>query len=301
MDLNRPHDSHIYSRLGKPPTVRKIRSLFFVFLFVCATGPVRGGFEDLPVGGRMIGMGSAYVAVAQGPESVFSNPAGLSQAPGPAFTLFVARPFGIRELTHETVSGVFPTHYGGLGLTLQTFGHSLYRENTLAVGWASRYRSKLHVGILLRIVHLQIQKYGSATGLVVDVGGLVRLTENLIWGVALTNLNRGRMGDRRTLPQISRMGLSCTPLPELLLSVEIDKDTPYPVELRGGCEIRPTSALALRCGFGRDPNFISAGIGLTWGIFCSDYGFTHHPVLGVTHQGSLSFNLNRQSPASSTP
>ena len=301
MGLNRRHRSYTHPRLEKLPGAHKTRRLFFAFLVVCSSGTVRGGFEDLPVGGRMIGMGSAYVAVAQGPESVFSNPAGLSQAPGIAFTLFVARPFGIRELTHETVSGVFPTHCGDFGLTLQTFGHSLYRENTLAVGWANRYRSNLHVGILLRIVHLQIQKYGSATGLVVDIGGLLRLHDNLTWGVAVTNLNRGRMGERRTLPQVCRMGLSCAPLPELLLSVEIDKDTPYPIEFRGGCEIRPIPALTLRCGFGRNPNFISAGIGLAWGIFCCDYGFTHHPVLGPTHQGSISINLKPQPPESSIP
>lgn len=254
---------------------------------------VFSAIEDLPVGGRAIGMGSAYVAVALGPESVFFNPAGLSQARGPALTLFISHPYGLRELTHETLSTVLPTRYGSFGLSLQTFGHTLYRENTLAIGWGNPYRGKVHYGILIRAFQLQIQKYGSDAVLTLDFGCLLRLTDKITWGVAVTNLNRGRIGQQKDpLPQITRTGISYTPLPGLLLSTEIDKDPRFPVELKGGVEICPFSPLSLRCGFGREPSYFAAGIGLAWGIFRCDYGFTSHPVLGASHQGSISIDLN---------
>jgi hypothetical protein len=161
------------------------RNIIFFQIFSILGYPtilVSSVVEDLPVGGRAIGMGSAYVAVALGPESVFFNPAGLSQARGPALTLFISHPYGLRELTHETLSAVVPTRYGSFGLSLQTFGHTLYRENTLAIGWGNPYREKVHYGILIRALQLQIQKYGSDAVLTLDIGCLLRLTDKITCG-----------------------------------------------------------------------------------------------------------------------
>jgi hypothetical protein len=272
------------------------RNIIFFQIFSILGYPtilVSSVVEDLPVGGRAIGMGSAYVAVALGPESVFFNPAGLSQARGPALTLFISHPYGLRELTHETLSAVVPTRYGSFGLSLQTFGHTLYRENTLAIGWGNPYREKVHYGILIRALQLQIQKYGSDAVLTLDIGCLLRLTDKITCGIAATNLNRGGIGrQNESLPQITRIGISYTPCPGLLFSAEIDKDPRFPAELKGGVEIRPLSNLSFRCGFGREPSYVAAGIGLAWDIFLCDYGFTSHPVLGATHQGSISIDLN---------
>jgi len=272
---------------------RIAHSLLFILLLGYDTTPVIGAFEDLPVGGKAIGLGSAYVAVAQGPESLFFNPAGLSQTKCFSFSFFISRPYGLKELTYETLSISLPTRYGCFGLALRTFGHDLYRENFIAVGWGNGYREKAHYGLLVRLNQLQIDKYGSDTALTLEAGILLKLPSRITWGIAATNVSRSRMGERRELlPQTIRLGLSVLPIPDLLLSLEADKDTRFPVELRGGCEFRPLPNLSLRCGFIREPSNFSAGIGLAWNIFSLDYGFTSHPVLGTTHQGSLSFYLN---------
>jgi len=282
---------------------RRIQFCIFTgcFAFKSFFTSVYGALEVLPVGGRALGMGSAYVSVAKGPESVFFNPAGLFLSDRAAVSLFISHPYGLKELMYEAISSVLPTSCGNLGFSLQTFGHTLYRENTFAIGWGKGYKNRIGCGVLVRAAQIQIQRYGSETSILMDAGCLIRLNKNLTWGMAFANLNGRTLGrQKESLPQIIRIGLSGIPIQGFLLSVEIDKDERFAPELKGGCEIRPLSTLSLRWGFGRDPSFFSLGIGLSWGIFTCDYGFTSHPVLGATHQSSITIQFKSSKDKSSS-
>jgi hypothetical protein len=254
---------------------------------------VLASLETLPVGGRPIGMGSAYVAVAEGPESLFYNPAGLAITGPSALSLFGSRPYGLQELTYETLSALYHSRFGGVGISIQTFGSRIYRENGLAIGWGYHFRNRFYYGFITRIHQIQIKSYGSDSAITLEAGILLIISHRLRWGIAATNINQGSIGqDHEPIPKIIRTGLCYRPMREVLLCLELDKETRFPLELRGGFEIRPLSALALRCGFGRDPSYFSAGIGIAWAFISFDYACMFHPVLGATHQGSFHFCLH---------
>ncbi|MCJ7813147.1 hypothetical protein MUP95_07520 [bacterium] len=266
----------------------------FLFLFILQMAiidSVYGGFEDFSFGGRAASMGSAYVAVANGPETIFFNPAGLSQSNKTSLSFFSSRLYGLKELTVEALSSIFPTRYGRLGLTIQTFGNALYRENTFAFGWGYPFSNTIHLGILIRTVQLQIEKYGSEIALAIGGGCLLQFTDQLIWGISAMNINQARIGKQKDpIPRITRLGISYRATKNTLLSLEVDKDSRVPLEMKGGLEICPVPELSLRCGFGRDPSYVSAGIGVLWNIFSCDYGLSIHPILGITHHGSLTIS-----------
>ncbi len=262
--------------------------LFLLILQMVIIDSVYGGFEDFSFGGRAASMGSAYVAVAKNPETIFFNPAGLSQSDKTSFSFFISSLYGLKELTVEALSSIIHTRYGRLGLSIQTFGNTLYRENTFAFGWGYPFSNRIHLGILIRTVQLQIEKYGSDIALVIGGGCLLQFTDQLIGGISSMNINQARIGKQKDpIPQITRLGISYRITNNTLLSLEVDKDSRFPLELKGGFEIHPVSELSLRCGFGRDPSYVSAGIGLFWNIFSCDYGLSIHPILGTTHHGSF--------------
>ena len=264
--------------------------LYYILSLINCSIPVHSSVDALPVGGRAIGMGSAYVAVAQGAESIFYNPAGLSFSKLVSLSLFASRPYGLRELTYETVSAVLPSPFGNLGISLQTYGYHLYRENTIALGWGYHYHDKVYYGILVRLNQLRIKNYGSASSLMIDIGCLLLMGNNILAGIAITNLNNtGIKGQNEPHPQITRAGISYQPFNGVTVAIEFDKDTRYPVEMKGGVEFRLLHETCLRFGFGREPSYFSSGVGLAWNSFSIDYAFTTHPVLGMTHQGS--FNI----------
>ena len=240
--------------------------LFFILFFVLFfTSITEAAFEDLPSGGRSLGMGSAFTAVAEGSESLFINPSGLAQSNCASVSIYYSRPFGLRELSCETFTAIVPTRFGNWGFGFQGFGNSLYRETTVAAGWSYRVHQKFCFGIGIRSARLQIEKYGSDSAFLCDAGCLLKLTDQCQWGASFSNLFQSRIGQsEEVLPQIIRTGLSYRPIQGVLLSAEIDKDVRYPVETRAGAEICPLAPLALRFGFGREPDCFSAGLGLTW-------------------------------------
>ena len=269
-----------------------VTQMFILSSILAGNGSVLASLATLPVGGRPIGMGSAYVAVAEGPESLFYNPAGLAITGQSSLALFASRPYGLRELTYETLSAVYSSHYGGFGIGLQTFGSKLYRENALAIGWGHHFRNRFYYGVITRVHQVQIKSYGSDSAITFEAGFILIVSHRLRCGIAATNIHQCSIGqDHEPMPNIIRMGLCYRPMREVLLCIEVDKETRFPIELRGGVEIRPLSTFALRCGFGRNPSYFSAGIGIAWAFIGFDYACMFHPVLGATHQGSIHFRL----------
>lgn len=249
----------------------------------------------MPIGSRAISMGSAYVAVADRPEAIFFNPAGLSQSQNTSLSFFISHLYGLKELTVEALSSIFPVRYGGLGITIQTFGGALYRESSLAFGFGRQFLNGIHGGVFFRSVHLQIQKYGSDFAWIVGGGCLFQLTDRLTLGFSVSNINHATIGQQReSIPQITRLGICYRPVANTLLSLEMDKDTQYPLELKGGFEIRLIPKFNFRCGFGKEPSTVSGGIGLIWNSFSLDYGLSIHPTLGPSHHVSLSFDLKTE-------
>ncbi len=273
---------------------RKVKSNYCAILLLTLfhAHTIDAAFEDLPAGARSLGMASAFTAVAEGSESLFINPAGLAQSSNASLCLFYSRPFGLQELRYETVTSILPTRFGSWGFGVQDFGNTLYRENTAVIGWSHHVHQKFYFGIGFRLARLRIEKYGSDNALIFDTGCILKLTDHCQWGVSVSNLFQSRIGKKEEpLPQIMRTGFCYRPLQGILFSVEMDKDVRYSIETRAGAEIRPLSSVALRFGFGREPDFFSAGLGLTWKYCIFDYAFTTHPVLGTTHQASVSLHI----------
>ena len=243
-------------------------------------------------GGRSAGLAQAYVAIAQGPEAIYTNPAGLRLSQNPALMFCTAHPFGLRELSIQSISGVLPLSIGGIGISLHSFGNQIYHEYSASVGWGQLYQERFYYGIRFMLNHLQIQSYGSDTALSVDLGCLLILTYRIQWGAVITNVNRGRIGEQpEVLPQVVRTGLAYIPKQGYLLALEVVAENPYPVQLRGGIEIHPIKSLFLRCGFSREPSMYSVGIGIDWRSVRFDYALNTHLVLGSTHQGSITIDL----------
>jgi hypothetical protein len=277
---------------------RKLTILpFCVVLWIRLLAPsiACAAFEEIPAGARSAGLGSSGVAI-NGPEAMFCHPAGMAASGSPAVFVFTARPFGLKELAYHSACAVIPTRLGNFGLGCLTNGQALYRETTLAVGWAGRLGTRLSFGIVFRGLNLRIQKYGSWNGLALDAGMRILLGEKWQFGFSNTNLNRVELPSSKSpFPQTTRIGLVHVPSKNLIFTIEMDKDVRFEPEFRGGMECSPVSFLNIRCGFGRNPSHFSSGLGLTWKQFAFDYALSMHPVLGTTHQGALTVSFERGS------
>jgi hypothetical protein len=267
-----------------------------ILLLVClfCVGSAQAGFERRDQGARPIGMGGAFVAIADNAWAIVFNPAGLTQLRGDEIAAFYSpQPFGMTELSFASFALVHPTSYGEVGLSVNRFGFDLYREVSGILSYANSYRDVFSFGINLTYNSLAIKNYGSASAIGVDVGILATVTRGLHWGFFAANVNAPSIGQaKERLPQIYASGLSFSPADGLLLGLDVIKDIRYPALLRAGLEYRLVDPVSLRVGVGNNPTKFSSGLGIHFSFVHFDYAMTTHPDLGLSHQFSVAVDLN---------
>jgi hypothetical protein len=267
-----------------------------IILLVClfCVGDARAGFERRDQGARPIGMGGAFVAIADNAWAIIFNPAGLAQLRGDEIAAFYSpQPFGMIELSLASFALAHPTSFGEVGLSVNRFGFDLYREVSGILSYANSYRDVFSFGINLTYNSLAIKNYGSASAIGVDVGILATVTRGLHWGFFAANVNAPSIGQaKERLPQIYASGLSFSPADGLLLGLDVIKDIRYPALLRAGLEYRLVDPVSLRVGVGNNPTKFSSGLGIHFSFVHFDYAMTTHPDLGLSHQFSVAVDLN---------
>lgn len=248
---------------------------------------------DTKKGARPLGMAGAFVAVADNPDAVYYNAAGLWQINHWSAQAFYSAPFNVRDLSTVSFVMVFPWKRGTAGAMFESYGFDLYRETTLGVSYAYAFHNRFAAGVSVNYYHLSIRG-GGQTGIAgVDVGALFRPHSLVQIGFQARNITRPRIAGE-VLPQVMVFGAGIMPTEQITIGLDAYKDFRFSTDVRGGVEYRPLPVLALRMGVGRDPSRLSAGIGITLKYARLDYAMYTHPDLGVTHAISAGIALNKR-------
>jgi hypothetical protein len=254
------------------------------------SGTARAGFERREQGARPVGMGGAFMGIADNAWAAVFNPAGLAQVrSGEVSAFYSPQPFGLQELSLASFAFVQSTSLGSLGLSGNRFGFELYRELSGTISYANSYKENFSFGINITYNSLTIKNYGSASAIGVDVGLLATITPGFRWGFFATNVNAPTIGQaREKLPQMYASGLAYSPVQNLLVALDVVKDVRYPTVIKGGIEYRLVDVVNLRAGVGSNPTKFSSGIGIHYSLVSFDYAVTTHQELGLSHQFSVS-------------
>lgn len=276
----------------------KLRKNLIICLLILVTGKQYAAFQNLMPGADCIGMGSVEAVGTLGPECLFSNPSRM----GENFSMFfsTAWPFGLSPLIYHTTGVTLPLKPVSMGIGFLTFGDDKYHEHTFAIGGAYRVTQKFIAGLSLKMLHLYIERYGTWTGMAIDGGLSTELSKYWTLGIAVNNLFTSKLTPFSvSIASNTRIGLQFQPNQEFIFALELDKNVRYPLELRGGVEWKKIKNLTFRFGFTRNPSSISGGIGYTRKKIRMDYACHFHPVLGISHYGTVTMIFSRKSHESS--
>ena len=275
---------------------------------------------DLSLGVRAVGMGGAFVAVADGAETILFNPAGLAFLSSPEIGSLYELRFGASNFFRAL--GSLP-HWGG-GLALFSFGPIEGRDvqdevtETLgylqmgllgAGGWAladlplpaTQGLQDLALGVKVKLVGVSTVG-GSGGGAALGWGLLLRSEQpfslpvrELRFGAEAENLpGLGTAG-----PPRGAFGIAVRPISELTIAV----DLALPFALHAGGEVQiplpgglvpgMTSTLAVRLGgFWEETLFaFTVGFGINLDAFRFDYAFQSHPQLPGSHQIGIAWRF----------
>jgi hypothetical protein len=125
----------------------KILLLVVSFLFI--TGVSYGGFTDLGAGGRPLGMGHAFVGIADDINAIYYNPAGLIRIRNMECT-FMYAPLFLGLTDGSKISD----YYGA-------YAQQLDVESAFGVGWLGRYLSGPGYNNAAEMLYQENMFYGS--------------------------------------------------------------------------------------------------------------------------------------------
>lgn len=263
-------------------------------------GGIPGAIFQYGSGARAMGMGRAFVSIAEGPESLSWNPAGLGVPfkSGAEFTRVSL--FEGATLNEFSLAHAFQRPFG-VGISLIDFSSGdlirrdasnnevgLFKDTRRAalLGYGMQLSQTVSLGFVHRFYRRELDDSASSAH-DMDLGvGLVRRTVR--GGVRVQNLFRkalGRTAGIDQLPHVFHLGGAARVAKPVLLSLDVVTRLGV-TDYRAGVEVFPRDWFAVRAGWdGIGPTLGLSLLGKVAGVH---YAVLQHSVLGVSHRVSLS-------------
>ena len=271
-------------------------------------GGEAGAFLKMGAGARALGMGKAFVALADDATASYWNPAGLTQIKGHNLCLMYSEPFDkVDGIEYSLASYARAIPKGSIGVSLiylnvggikeadetgptgNEFGN---KEMAILLSYATEIKRLISVGATLKRVSQEIDS-DEDSGLGLDVGMLYRPTQlaDLRIGVVLANLIGADIrGDR--MPLKLRLGVASYFFSDDRLYLSLGTDFTSGREAKGhlGAEYEILKSLFLRAGYSTDNEEITGGLGFKVRQFSIDCAYGSAD-LGGTYRVSLGVNF----------
>ena len=279
-----------------------MRQFFLLFMALLTTASAQ---EQLFVGTRPLGMGGAFMAVADDGNTITWNPAGLPRLRRKEFNSTYADLYGM-GISHSYIGIVWPfsdrlalgMDWASLGFDDQELGYS---DNKLNFSFGYQPFKMISIGgtmkYVFRDMSLDGTSYGKSDGFGFDVGLLIAPLKNLRLGIGLfdlggTSVTYKNKVDETILGQAFKMGIAYFPIEGLTLAMDIDD------RLHFGVEYFVKNRLGIRAGIQQDMEgderlvIPSAGMTIKFKSIVFEYGYEAHPYLDPTYRYSVSIQLS---------
>ncbi len=244
--------------------------------------------QELPGAGQ-IALSHSDISSANDVFTLFNNPAGLSLLKSREIGFYYSpAPFGVKELANAFAAYCEPTQYGSFSVGYSNYGFELYKENKFAVGYGKKIANNFFIGLSSVYHSISIKNYGSKGVFVFNIGAITKLTDQIGFGFAVSNVTRSTItNESNDIPTVIWLGTDLKFVKDLVFSAAVKKEIGFNPSIRLGTEYSLLDFLKLRVGASNEPNTFSGGIGIIYNIFQVDYAFFSHPDLGLTHQFGL--------------
>jgi hypothetical protein len=276
-----------------------MRKIYFLLLFAVFCSLFTGAnaaFQDIGAGARPIGMGGAFVGIADDANAPLYNPAGIGYITRTQATfMYVALMLGLKEdnLGYGFLSWVNPlSEKNVIGVSLTDFNSALYSEYSLGFSYSRKFSQNLSLGGNIKSLNkiYSVNGYTEINpmftgkqltgGLGFDAGLLYKVSDKYTAGIAAENFNQPdiHLATEDIVPMNLKAGIGIklgskkTLALDYTASQNIAKDT----KLCAGMESWLSNSLALRFGLGTgNNNYSNLSLGMSYvsGKIQVDYAF----------------------------
>lgn len=173
-----------------------------IIILLCS-GVAFAAFDDMGIGARPLGMGGAFVAIADDTNAPTHNPAGLGYIPKAAAGFTHVMMFS-NVVRYEYASVIVPlSKIGTLGVSFGMLGEEsgIYSEKTVALSYSNKLAKILSIGTNLKLLNTGFDSGNlwvkenpyfaggtSASAFTIDLGLLAKPVPGLNLGLSSENL-----------------------------------------------------------------------------------------------------------------
>ncbi|RKY71510.1 MAG: hypothetical protein DRP97_01950 [Candidatus Latescibacterota bacterium] len=249
---------------------------------------------------RAIGLGEAFVGVADDASAVCRNPAGIPLLQRQEYAFSYSDPFGI-GLASSVLAGVVPigdNHAVGFDYLHRGLddGELSWTRNVVTLSYGYRIHNTVSLGMSAKYILMEPgldgRSMGKASGFGMDVGVLVSPIRRVQFGLNVhdvtgTSVRHDSDVSEEVLPRSVVGGIAFEPMDGWIVGMDVDD------RVHLGSEYWIWDNLALRGGMQRDLDgstswIYSIGGSVRYRFAELDYAFQTHPVLSATHRFSMS-------------
>jgi hypothetical protein len=184
-----------------------------------------------------------------------------------------------------------PLKFGVLGAGAYRFGDHLYNEHVVSASFSNKF-GLAALGGQVNYIQYHTEGFGSKGVVSFNLGGIAELTPQLSVGAYITNITQPSITETEKLPTKLAAGISYTPIDQILLTAEIEKDVDYDATGKMGIEYKFHSKFTARTAYNVNPNTAYFGLGFKTKRLNIDYAMQYHAVLSFSQQASVSCQLN---------
>jgi hypothetical protein len=290
---------------------RRLAALALAVGVVCCAAQARAYFERVVPSARTTALGGAFVAIANDPSAVLSNPAGLALIPRTSGLATYERPFGVSDVDAGNACAAVPSRAGVLGASWHYLGlRGALSENLVSVAFARHLISttqdaSLSVGLSLDFARVAADATGRSDNFVTGgFGVLLRPFPMIGMGYSVRNLREGDLhlldgGPGTPMLRQQAWAFSYKWHDRVTLIVERRQDAARQWRNHAGLEIVTHPNLHLRGG--ADGRHLTAGFGVLWRGIRLDVAMAAHDLLGSTYVLSIGYLPKVKDPYAQSP
>lgn len=250
---------------------------------IYANSSFDGSARHTAMGGASIALGDLW--------SALGNQAGLAQIKMMSFGVGYSNHFLMHELSTKSILFALPYRHHVFALNVYHSGYNLYHEKQVGISYARGFGKRLNIGFKLSYLYFFVQDYGQRTQFTEEGGFQYQLTSKASVAMHVKNLlgNVSNAPETAIDPVALRLGYMYNLSNQVLLSLQIEKESWLNPNVKSGLEYKVNTLVSLRSGFSFREVQGSFGFGFSSGRFQVDVSAITHPVLGYSPHISLNY------------
>jgi hypothetical protein len=232
---------------------------------------------------------SAYSQKFTDAFSVSANPASLVSYEVFTAGIRVDQKYLLAGIKHYVLAAGFPVGKDGIGLLLNHLALGAYHQSEIGIGYAKKL-GQVDLGVKFNYHKISVPAYGKAAALIIDIGSIWHIADNLHAGVHLynpTNAKAGRSGER--VGYFHKIGLGYEVSEQVLISAELTKEEGKPVNLNAGFHYQPAPQFIVQAGIATANAQPYGGFGIQWRTWRIMMNVNYHNQLGFSPALSFSY------------